>query len=706
MSRGRFRGLICTATLLAAMPVGARANAASVTITVLSNRADLVSEGDALVEVKVEGAEASGLAVSLNGNDISSSFALRPNGRILGVVTGMIEGANDLVAQIGSGEGARLSITNHKVGGPIFSGPQLQPWVCTTASNGLGAPTDAQCNAPTKIEYFYQAEGSTSFAAYNPASPPTNVRSVTTDQGKTVPYIIRQETGTQNRGIYRIAVLYDPAKPWQPWATQEGWNHKLYYPFGASCGTAYSQSSAQNVQNATALSRGFMVATSSLNVLGNNCNTVLSAESVVMLKEHIVDNYGEIRYTFGTGGSGGSIGQNMVANSYPGLLQGITETANFADTVSTGIEVFDCHLLFQYFTGKSQWNAAAMAAVTGSGTSVATCAGWEAFFSAVENPRDGAGVPADQAYHPQNNPGGARGKYDDFEQNVWGLREPQYWGPQEQAIGRGFARPLYDNIGVQYGLSALRQGLITTEQFVDINEKIGGFDIDFNLTTTRAEGYAGTSGTAYRAGRINDGHFLNDVAMIDSRGTGNIDPLTIHTMHHSFALKDRIKRIHGSANNHVVWRGGSPASAFDVMDEWLSAVEADTSAAPLSAKLTANKPAEAVDMCFVSEQQFTDKQTCDVVWPYYGAPRIVAGSPTTHDIGKCYLKPLNRNDPDYGLVPFTDMQWARLQAVFTTGVCDWSKDGVDRALSVPWQTYADGPGTGHAMPAAPVSTPL
>ena len=148
----------------------------------------------------------------------------------------------------------------------------------------------------------------------------------------------------------------------------------------------------------------------------------------MMLKEYIVDNFGEIRYTFGTGSSGGSIGQNMVANSYPGLLQGITEGANFADTVTTGMEVFDCHLLFHYFTGKSQWNAAAMAAVTGSGTSVGTCAGWEAFFSAVENPRDGAGVPADQAYDPETNPGGARGKYDDFEQNVWGLSPPEVVG--------------------------------------------------------------------------------------------------------------------------------------------------------------------------------------------------------------------------------------------------------------------------------------
>ena len=38
------------------------------------------------------------------------------------------------------------------------------------------------------------------------------------------------------------------------------WNHKLFYPYGASCGTIHSQSDAQDVQNDFALSRGFMVA--------------------------------------------------------------------------------------------------------------------------------------------------------------------------------------------------------------------------------------------------------------------------------------------------------------------------------------------------------------------------------------------------------------------------------------------------------------
>jgi Tannase-like family of unknown function (DUF6351) len=701
--RRRWWALALAVSTAVPIAITQRADASTLEIVVLSNRADLVSEGDALVEI-TGGAS----AVELNGNDITSAFDVRENGRYMGVVTGMAVGANELVARSADGGGARLTIVNHPNQGPVFSGPQIQPWLCTTASNGLGEPTDSQCSAPTKVEYFYQAEGSTSFAVYNPASPPANVRSVTTDQGQTVPYIIRQETGTQNRGIYRIAVLYDPAQPWAPWATQPGWNHKLFYPFGASCGTVYSQSSAQNVQNNNALSRGFMVATSSLNVLGNNCNTVLSAETVMMLKEHIVDNYGEIRYTFGAGGSGGSIGQNMVANSYPGLLQGITETLNYADTTTTGTEVFDCHLLFQYFVTKSPhlWNPAQMTAVSGHGTSAGTCAGWEALFSATEDPTNGCGVPADQHYNAETNPGGCRGKYEDFERNVWGLRPESVWTAPEKAIGQGFAKGLFDNIGVQYGLKALAAGQITTEQFVDMNEKIGSFDIDFKLRPERGVQDEGTSHTAYESGRVNDAHFLNQVAIIDSRATGNVDPLLIHTMHHTFVHKDRIKNMHGTAENHVSWRGGEPVPAFDVMDQWLTAVEADLSDAPLPKKIIKNKPADARDMCFAGEQRFTNKATCDVLWPYYGAPRIVAGMATTHDTLKCQLKPLDRDSAEYGAIPFTDMQWARIEAVFPDGVCDWSKPSEGRVKSVPWMTYSDGPGLGRPLGEAPASSSL
>ena len=145
------------------------------------------------------------------------------------------------------------------------------------------------------------------FQTYNPGAPaPANLATTTTDQGITIPYIVRIERGTSNRGIYDLAVLFDPTKPWTPWAPQAGWNHTLFWPFGSGCEMGHVQGGPGSVLNNTALSRGFMVGSSSMTQYSTHCNDVTSAESLMMLKEHIVETYGEIRYTMSSGGSGGT----------------------------------------------------------------------------------------------------------------------------------------------------------------------------------------------------------------------------------------------------------------------------------------------------------------------------------------------------------------------------------------------------------------
>jgi hypothetical protein len=93
-----------------------------------------------------------------------------------------------------------------------------------------------------------------------------------------------------------------------------------------------------------------VVATTSRDTLQNNSNTVTSAESVMMLKEHIIETLGEIRYTMSMGASGASILQNLIANAYPGLLDGIQPFATLADLWTTNTEAQDCSLLLRYFT--------------------------------------------------------------------------------------------------------------------------------------------------------------------------------------------------------------------------------------------------------------------------------------------------------------------------------------------------------------------
>src|SRR5207245_1430923 len=76
----------------------------TVALKVLSNSAALISGGDALVEVVMpDGAKAEGISAKLGDVDLGNVFALRPNGRVMGLVTGMQLGPNELTVSTPSG---------------------------------------------------------------------------------------------------------------------------------------------------------------------------------------------------------------------------------------------------------------------------------------------------------------------------------------------------------------------------------------------------------------------------------------------------------------------------------------------------------------------------------------------------------------------------------------------------------------------------
>jgi hypothetical protein len=101
------------------------------------------------------------------------------------------------------------------------------------------------------------------------------------------------------------------------------------------------------------------------------------------------------------------------------------------------------------------------------------------------------------------------------------------------------------------------------------------------------------------------------------------------------------------------------------------------------------------DTCYASAAQGgpQDDLVCTgtaAEWQYYGHMRWVAGWPMTLDHYKCQLKPL---DPaDYPGISFTTEEWAKLQEAFPTGVCDFSKPAVNQQPSLPWVSFAGGPG--------------
>ena len=194
----------------------------------------------------------------------------------------------------------------------------------------------------------------------------------------TVPYIVRVERGTMDRGIYDIAVLSDPAA-WRVGAAG-GWNHKLVTPFGAEPAAvpqAVDPDHGAGRQRPVARLHGREQLAPDP---GQERERRRHAESVMMLKEHILERYGSIRYTIGQGCSGGSIGQHLLASTYPGLLDGITPQCSFPDTWTTGLEVTDCALLARYWetasTAPALWAALPQRAFVSGHQTAASCNAW------------------------------------------------------------------------------------------------------------------------------------------------------------------------------------------------------------------------------------------------------------------------------------------------------------------------------------------
>ena len=121
-------------------PILVTAQSAPLALSALSSRPDMVTGGDALVEVRGVGTSAAGLGVTIDGRDVTSSFAPdSARGTLTGVVSGLRVGASTIEASAGT-RTARLAVSNFPVTGPVFSGPHLDPFVCRTEESGLGAP--------------------------------------------------------------------------------------------------------------------------------------------------------------------------------------------------------------------------------------------------------------------------------------------------------------------------------------------------------------------------------------------------------------------------------------------------------------------------------------------------------------------------------------------------------------------------------------
>ncbi|HEX6691891.1 MAG TPA: DUF6351 family protein, partial [Burkholderiales bacterium] len=770
--------VLLTAIAAAPLSVAAHDDDDDLEIVTLSNRADLISGGDALVEVRVP-RRASRVEIELNGDDITSAFQVVPGTRNLrGLVAGLVVGRNELSAKARGANKVRLTVTNHPGGGPVLSGPQIVPYFCATptpqpatatspATNQSGLSTFAtgpECNIAAEQKLYYRSTQTAGgaggcsltlpdannppanpcFKPYTPGPAPADMATTLTG----VPFIVRVERGTMNRGIYDIAVLFDPTKPWvDGTAPQAQWNGKILYQFGAATGQPRRQArSTSSWTSEMALTRGYLVAQNSMTDSSLNSNRVSMSETVMMMKEHVGDKYGPVKFTMGSGCSGGSINSNMNASIMPGNLDGITISCAYPDLETTGMEVGDCVLLAEAYV-KMGWSDGGPAQAANNLKKTAInghldqngCHAWYNSFGSngkvgnyfARSVTSSAGaigqsstqtnncqLLASQVYDPVNNPQGARCSAWDWAASIFGRTS------NDLSLGDTTdqrARDTRDNVGIQYGLKALLSGAISAEEFVKLNEIIGGTDKDSNFSTARTVADRRALEIAYQAGIVLSGRQYAKTAVIDLRGW---DDQGIHHQYRTFSIRERLDREYGDHDNQVIWRfstgllppGTGPGSeltleAFVTMDQWLTNLIADTSRRSIERKVRSAKPAGVVDFCIVpvSAENPTGREfnlaLCESKVARYkvsASPRQVAGGALSENILKCRLKPLN--SADYSPVVLSTEHLARLSAVFPDGVCDWDERGVEQERARAPRDYTDGPG-GESLDKEPESHP-
>jgi hypothetical protein len=699
--------------------------AQGVEIKTLSSRPDMVSGGDVLVQVTgPPEILAKNLAIWASGREVTSAFHVSPlTQTLVGLVGGLAPGKTLLVVKTGRKVRARLEITNHAVSGPIISGPHQMPFVCETDSAGLGPPLDPDCSVKTQVAYFYKTaqppslaemtakrkpgDPPSGFKVYDANAPrPSDLAQATTTEGKKVDYIVRRETGTINRAVYEIAFLHVPGTPLpDPWTATPSWNRRLVYTFGGGCSAGYRQGHPPNSLDNMMLSLGYAQATSSLNVFGNNCDDVISAETLAMVKEHFIKSFGVPVHTIGWGGSGGSMQQHLISQNYPELLDGIIPSMSYPDIVTVVPGIVDCTLLAHALdNSKLAWTEEQKTAISGFAT-WGTCSkeskgnSWiKTHFSPdLAHPMTcNRIIPHELVYDPATNLKGARCDVYDNQVNVFGA-DPK----------TGFARRPLDNVGVQYGLVAFNQGIISAEQFLELNQNMGGYNDQGSISAGRMEGDAEALRIAYATGQVNSGAGgLALVPIIDIRVYADTVP-DIHDEYRSFVTRARLAATNGSSDNQVMMTfpfttkpdkklgesfAGVAGTLVPKMDQWLDNLAKQPSKVATLAAIVAARPADLADACWseggekIIEKRTYDGQTrCNQLYPPRGDPRIAAGEPLTEDVLKCTLKPPDRKDYAH---PLSDQQWARLKTIFPLGVCDYTRPGIGQGpMQGTWRKY-------------------
>lgn len=641
-------------------------------ISVVSSRADFVTGGDLLLNGLPDGVEL------MVGEQSLSTTRLGK----LTMVSGIPVGEQEIVGYSDGDAVARITVTNYPAQGPVIAGPHETPFFCQTntfeVGPGLGTLSPSQpplCVVPPRRDKFIVKDGQ-----YQPGE---------------LSGAVTVDTGVVNRAIYQLAM---PAS----------WNGRLVYKFGGGCrGGWYVQGDrTAGVLDEFMLSRGYAVASATLNVFGVNCNDLLAAETMMMVKEKFIETWGEPDFTMGFGCSGGSYQAHQIGDNYPGLLDGILVGCSFPEVGHAMVTVLaDARLLKRYFDWANEeagvtWSEAQQLAVSGLPSLAALETTANGAARIVSAPIDGwpaaefrEVVDQRQRYYPFTHTDGARPTVFDHTVNVYG-RDPK----------TGAARWPFDNRGIRYGLGAMEDGVISPAQFAHLNHYIGGFDRDGRFSVRRTAHDPEATRAAYETGRVLDGgQGLASIPIIDYRAwSDGRETGDTHLEYHTYSTRERLRAANGNIDNHVVLtedglcegcslfslESDVLASALEQLDQWIGGVKSDTTPSEASEKVRRHRPRTLVDACWIEGEKVEETQQladgrCNEAFPTWGFPRSVAGAPIANNIIACARRPFRQDD----VAGMTTEQAAMFQETFKSGICDWNQPGEQqvRATGTWWQ---------------------
>lgn len=643
--------------------------------------------------------------------------------------------------------------------------------------DGNGYPTEdativgwsRDCEVDTQHRYLYKDEGGAFRALADPADLPDDVATTTTTEGDEVPYVVRLEQGTIDRYIYSVAMLApagedDPADP-----DTSLWNGRLLFSFqgGVAIGHTQGSWSQSAALSDGALQQGYAVVNSTGIRTNTHYNMVRGGEHAVNLKDHVVATYGEPLYTIGVGGSGGAIQQHLYAQNHPGLLDGGVPQMSYPDMVTQTIHVGDCELLEHYMertdADNTRWRditeRTKLVGLNAEQDPVLS-SGNRSQYNQIYSLYEAFGVPTPDGFDSSDPSGpipltecrpGWFGltplAMNPLFTNVSGIDQLAegtegvhwtHWDDAREVYGvdeDGWARQTWDNVGVQYGLGALRDGGITPDEFLDVNAHVGGWkhasemvpegcpfvqslcftpgEFDpwssrqMNLSPDGEAPAPRTTGdvtgieNAFTNGHVFRGEL--DIPIIDARYYME-HQLDMHNTHQSFAARQRMLDAVGHHDNQLIWfvdaRPGQAEhdptlDAFEVLHEWITNIQDDPDAG-----VAGNRPADAADACWQTDGTLIasgdevwsgvidDEASgpCTDAFEMFTTSRIEAGAPINGDVFKCHTMSISTavEEGIYGDWVPTDEESNRLVEIHREGVCDYGLPGVgDPGADVP-----------------------